>query len=77
MGESIPDFIAGWFAGKQNLCDVCTHIPHHLSTSVTVNQLHVFCLRLVSVLLHIGCAGVIAGQPADTVKVLILLSSLL
>ena len=76
MGESVPDFIAGWFAGNQNLVmHVQSYISHHLSTCVTINHLDVIQFSCW----YTGCAGVIAGQPADTVKVLILttLSSLL
>ena len=76
MGESVPDFFAGWFAGNQNLVmHVQSYISHHLSTCVTINHLDVIQFSCW----YTGCAGVIAGQPADTVKVLILttLSSLL
>ena len=76
MGESVPDFIAGWFAGNKNLVmHVQSYISHHLSTCVTINHLDVIQFSCW----YTGCAGVIAGQPADTVKVLILttLSSLL
>lgn len=54
MGESVPDFFAGWFAGNQNLVmHVQSYISHHLSTCVTINHLHG--CNSVFVLVHRVC----------------------